>query len=313
MKKKKIYGSDLKEQLLASARDRLHRFLLADGAVRGAIVQGTRMVNEMRTNHELGILETLVLGHAYLAAALLSANLKGRDRFSLQVECAGPVKGLVVECNAYNEVRGYLKNVPIPIDKPLTDFNLSRFFGSGFLSLTRYLEDAKQPFTGQVAMAYGSIAKDLANYFLTSEQIPTAFHLSVQFDRQGAVIGAGGLFLQAMPGADAEVTAGLEDLVRDLPSLGQWLSAEKDPEKLIRDVFKAYGPAFHGSRRVEFLCHCNAERLHNMLTLLPPEELTDMLQKDEFPLEIRCHHCNTAYRFSRSDIHEIYGKRFSNN
>ena len=61
MQKKKIYGDTLKEQLLASAKDRLYNFLLADGAIRGVIVNGTRMINEMRANHELGILETLVL------------------------------------------------------------------------------------------------------------------------------------------------------------------------------------------------------------------------------------------------------------
>ena len=31
-------------------------------------MHGTRMINEMRANHELGILETLVLGRAYLGA-----------------------------------------------------------------------------------------------------------------------------------------------------------------------------------------------------------------------------------------------------
>ena len=50
-----------------------------------------------------------------------------------------------------------------------------------------------------------------------------------------------------------------------------------------------------------------------MLILLPPEELADILKKDVFPLEIKCRHCNSPYRFSRSDIREIYGRRFPNN
>ena len=69
---------------MASAKDRLYNFLLADGAIRGAILNGTRMINEMRVNHELGILETLVLGRAYLGAGLMSANLKGADRTSFK-------------------------------------------------------------------------------------------------------------------------------------------------------------------------------------------------------------------------------------
>ena len=64
MQKTKPYGETLKEQLRAGSKDRLYNFLLADGAVRGVIMNGTRMVNEMRANHDLGILETLVSGSA---------------------------------------------------------------------------------------------------------------------------------------------------------------------------------------------------------------------------------------------------------
>ncbi len=105
MIKKKIFGNTLKEQLIASANDRLYRFLLSGGDVAGVILKATRMVNEMRSNHELGIIETLVLGHAYMACGLMSANLKGNDRISIQVECSGPIKGFTAESNAYNEVR----------------------------------------------------------------------------------------------------------------------------------------------------------------------------------------------------------------
>jgi molecular chaperone Hsp33 len=91
MQKKKPYGDTLKEQLRAGARDRLFNFILADGSIRGAIMNGTRMVNEMRANHELGILETLVLGRAYLGAGLMSADLKSNDRISIKIDCSGPV------------------------------------------------------------------------------------------------------------------------------------------------------------------------------------------------------------------------------
>jgi hypothetical protein len=42
MEKKKRYGRTLKDQYLASARDRRHSFLLAGGAMRGVILNGTR-------------------------------------------------------------------------------------------------------------------------------------------------------------------------------------------------------------------------------------------------------------------------------
>jgi len=313
MIKKKPYGDTLKEQLLAGARDRLHNFLLADGAVRGVIMNGTRMVNEMRTNHELGILETLVLGRVYLGAVLISADLKSNDRISIKIDCSGPIKGLVVEANAFGEVRGFLKRVPIPIDKPMESFDLSPFFGAGFLLVTKYLEDAKQPFTGQVMIKYGNIAKDLANYYLTSEQIPTAFNLSIKFDKEGRVTGAGGLFLQAMPQADDDLTAGMEKRVTDLFSLGEVFSEDKDPENLIAAAFKDYSPHFLAGHRIEFMCHCNLKQVRSLLMLLPIGDLKDIRDNGPFPLEMRCHYCNTVYHFAKEDIRKIYGQRYPNN
>jgi molecular chaperone Hsp33 len=309
MKKKTITGETLKERLLASARDRIYNFLLADGAVRGAILHGTRMINEMRANHELGILETLVLGRAYLGAGLMTANLKGTDAISLNIDCSGPIIGLTVEANAFGEVRGFLKNVPIPIDKPMADFSLSPFFGAGFLSVIRTIEDAKQPFTGKIALEYGNIAQDLANYFLKSEQIPTAFNLSIKYDRSGEVTGAGGLFLQAMPGADDALAAELEALVIEFPSLGEVFTEGQEPESLIQAVFKKYIPRFLANQRVEFMCHCGRERLHDVLMMLPVEDLKDICDNGPFPLEMRCHYCNTWYYFDRKEIRKIYAQR----
>ncbi len=313
MIKKNIYGDNLKERLLAGARDRLYNFMLDDGAFRGAILFGERLVNEMRANHELGILETLVLGHAYIAGGLMGANLKGNDRIGLQIECSGPIKGLDVEANAFGEVRGCLKNVPIPIEKPLEDFNLSPFFGAGFVKVARYLESAKQPFIGQVAMQYGTIGKDLAHYFLVSEQIPTSFNLSVKFDSRGEVTGAGGLFLQVMPSASDKHIARLESMVLGLPSIGTAFSEGREPEELVNEAFKEFSPKIIGAHRVEFMCHCNEERTRRMLSMLPYDDIKDIHENGPFPLEMRCHNCNTTYRFSKEDIREIYAARFPNN
>jgi len=313
MQKKKPYGDTLKEKLIASAKDRLYNFLLADGAIRGVIMHGTRMVNEMRANHELGILETLVLGRAYLGAVLMSSDLKSNDRISLKFDCSGPIKGLVVEANAFGEVRGFLKQVPIPLDKPMESFDLSPFFGAGFIAVTKYLEDAKQPFTGQVMLKYGNIAQDLANYYLTSEQVPTAFNLSIKFDQQGEVTGAGGLFLQAMPRAGDDLTASLEERVTRLPSLGEVFSTDNDPESLVTEAFKDYSPQLLANHRVEFMCHCNRDKVQSLLTLLPIDELKDISDNGPFPLEMSCHYCNTRYHFRREELQEIYGRRYPNN
>ena len=293
--------------------DGLHAFLMAADTVRGAVVSGTNMVSRMRQKHELGILETLILGHAYLGACLMSAGLKGEDHLCLQVDCSGPIKGLVVEANAIGQVRGFLKNVPIPLDEPLEDFNTAPFFGAGFMSVTRTLADAKQPFTGKVMLAHGRLAKDLAHYYLTSEQIPTSFNLSVKFDSHGEVAAAGGLFLQVMPGADDAVVGRIEKRVLELPSMGTAFSEGVTARQFATDHLADFKPRFIDQREVGFVCHCKREQIRNLLIMLPMEELQDMQAKGPFPVEIRCHHCNTRYAFERDHIDRIVATRFADN
>jgi len=298
---------------LSGREDGLQTFLLAGDSIRGSIIEATRMVNQMRWNHDLGILETLVLGHAYMGASLMSASLKGSDRLKLQVDCSGPIKGFVVEANSAGEVRGFLKNVPIPIENPLEDFNLSRFFGAGFLTVTRHLADAKQPFTGQVMMVNGSLAKDLAHYYLTSEQIPTSFNLSVKFDTEGRVEAAGGMFLQVMPDADEAAILGIEQQVMAMPSIGEALAGGTDPQVYLRDHLGGYSPRFIDRREIGFVCHCSRDQIRGVLTLLPIDELRDIQANGPFPVEIRCHHCSTCYAFDREHIARIMATRFADN
>ncbi|GAB6097547.1 Hsp33 family molecular chaperone HslO [Desulfatiferula olefinivorans] len=309
MIKKKPAGDTLKKQLTERARDRVHTFVLKGGLFRGAFINGTRMVNEMRANFDYGILETFTAGQAYLAAGLLSSTLKGHDRLNLSIDCSGPIKGLSVDANAFGEVRGYLKQAPIPLTGPLSDFNLSRFFGSGFLTLTKYLEDMKQPYTGRVMLAHGNIAEDLAHYFVTSEQTPTVFALGIRFDTEGAVAGAGGLFLQAMPGADDALRGRLEDRIRDFPSPGSLMAEARDPETVITDFFSDYTPKCLSRERIEFFCRCTEEKISGYLFMLPLSDLAEMAENGPFPVETRCHNCGTIYRFSKGQLEDMLEKR----
>jgi molecular chaperone Hsp33 len=305
MKKKKPYGDTLREQLEASSRDRLYSFFLDFGGIRGALVHATRMVNEMRSNHELGPLETLLLGHAYIAASLMTVNLKGGDRVSIRVDCTGPAKGLAVEANAFGEVRGYLMENPIPLVQPVENVELRQLLDEGVLSVTRSLEKAKQPFTGQVALQHGTLAQDLAYYFLVSEQTPSAFAVSVQFGSDGEVTGAGGLFLQVMPGIEENKVSALEGILERMPPLGRLFAEQIPVEQLLEDHFSAFSPLILGDRRVAFMCHCSKSRFRRFMAALPAEELTDILENGPFPVVTTCFNCNSAYGFPRAEIENL--------
>ncbi|MFW5689324.1 MAG: Hsp33 family molecular chaperone HslO [Spirochaetota bacterium] len=291
------------------AADGMDIFLISDSNYRGAVLHATRLVNQMRVNHELGILETLMLGHSYIAAGLLTSLVKGNDRIVMAIECEGPARGLVVESNARGEIRGYLRQQPIPVDGPVESFDLAPYIGDGTLSITRHLEMARNPFTGHVRLQYGNLAKDLANYFVVSEQLPTAVSLSIQFDRDGRVSGAGGLFIQSMPGADRSGGAELEDRVKQLPSLGSLFSQGDTPAHVINTHFQEFEPDVIGTRSIEFSCHCSKAVYGDYLASLPADELEDIRENGPFPLKITCHNCNSTYTYARDEIEEIAERR----
>jgi molecular chaperone Hsp33 len=308
MNKKDIFKKDVREQFKASAKDRIYRFMLADRTIKGAIVHTTRMVNEMRANHELDPLETLVLGQAYIAASLLTSGLKDKnDRVSLSIQCSGPIKGLDVESNGYGEVRGYLKTGLIEVKDPEKIKYLSTLYGAGFLTVTQYSENAPTPYSGQIALEHGSIAEDLANYFLVSEQLPTGFRLSVFFDKNEDVRGAGGIFLQALPGAEVSKLMEAEKIIQNITSLGEVFSKGKTPEEVVLAEFANLDPKLLDNSRVEFFCRCSRDRMAGFLKGLSEAEKADMAAKGPFPIEVRCHHCNSLYQFGKEELTALCG------
>ncbi len=143
MIKKKIEDRDLQEHLAALSDDGREVFLLHNDQIRVTAIAATKLINQMRANHDLGLLETYVLGQAYLAGALLSATVKGNDRIQLNIECGGPIGGVFVESWAVGAVRGYLKHNPIPLKESLKSLDLNELYGPGFLSISKSWKGAR--------------------------------------------------------------------------------------------------------------------------------------------------------------------------
>ena len=172
----------------------------------------------------------------------------------------------------------------------------------------------KAPQVGTVEIMHKNIAKDLAWYFAQSEQVHTAFNTSVQFDKNGQVIGAGGMFIQKMPyeggkseksgefsGMDEEtLIQQVENAFRAMPSIGKWFSEGGDMEDVIYGLFREFEPQAVLSREVIFDCPCSTETFVRHIKNLPKAELEDILVHDKEPIEVVCHSCGSKY--------EIYKK-----
>ena len=157
-------------------------------------------------------------------------------------------------------------------------------------------------------MQYGDLAKDLALYYNESEQTPTMFSLSVNFDKQGRVFGAGGLFLQALPGCSADVLDKLQEKSSALPSMGAALSGGATVLEYIHSNFDEFGVQELASEHLGFSCPCSREHFETFLGRLPQDEKEGILADDKFPLELECLNCGTRYRFDRKEVMNIFNE-----
>ncbi len=327
MIKATIEDKELSEYLNVLNKDEMIHFTMAEGRIRGAIFHGTHFVNQMKAQHNSGILESYILGQACLSAALLiPALMKGREHINWRYDVEdSPAKGFSVEADSTGWVRGYLLADHIPVDKPLENWDLKPFLGGdGFMTIQTTRPGDKYPQTSSVNTT-GNIADDLVFYFDRSEQLKTALTTSIQMDRTARIIGAGGIFIQMMPktggqfkgvkklgsqidssrdendNSDDELVSGVEECWRRAPSLGTWFSQGRTPQSFLQEVFKDYSPIPALTRDIIYDCPCCKENFLRYVKSLPANELQDIKQKGEV-LELVCRNCNSVYHIDPSEI-----------
>lgn len=312
-----IDDTALQQHLDKLEKDELHIFTAGSGLFRGGLFHGTRFVNRIRAQHQLGILETLILGQAGLCAALMIQTMKGRETLQLRYETNGLAAGFSVEADSRGFVRGYLLQNPIPINAPLESWDLAPFFGDGTISVTRFPEarHAEQlPQRGIAEIKYRNIAKDLAWYFRQSEQLYTAFNTSIRFDTVGRVVGAGGFFIQRMPVTGGtlrnrqsppeeeveETIIRMERAFSACPPLGDWFGEGGNCEDIIFGLLREFSPQPVAARNITFDCPCSQDYYLETLQKLPESERENLKKTADDPLDIVCRNCSSVYHIPLS-------------
>ena len=322
MIKAEIKDKELVKHLESIEEDKLRIFTMANGRIRGALFHGTHFVNQLRAQHNLGILETMIFGQAALCGALTIPMMKDREHTVIKYEGTGSAQGYSVEADSTGYVRGFLYNDHIPVTKPLENWDLEEFLGVGNLTFSRVHKDDKYPQSSTVDVDSSNIAKDFATYFAQSEQIKTAFNSSVQFDKQGRVIGAGSMYIQIMPKTggtakfgsqvdshaeeeedEEKMLTAVENAFKACPSLGLLYSEkEVDSEDIIIGLFREFNPIITMKRDITFDCPCNEDSYINYLKALPKDQIDDIKKNGPDPIEIICRNCGSVYHIPVSKL-----------
>jgi len=286
-------------------------FYLPRRPVRGRLVRLGALADALLTRHENAPVVTALAGQALALVAALSATLKFRGSFSLQVKGDGPVNMLLADCTEAGALRGYaradaakLATLLAADDAP----DARALLGEGYVAFTVDQGPDMERYQGIVAIEGNTLADMAAHYFATSAQTDCLVRLAAAEGPDGwraaalvleRVPGSGGVDPDLEPAALDEswnTALALGGTVTDAEMLNDLLPAED----LIWRLFSTEGVAVDRPRALAYGCRCSRQRLSGILEGFGPTDLDDMAVGGD--IVMTCEFCNLDFRFVRADV-----------
>jgi molecular chaperone Hsp33 len=265
-------------------------------------VNSTTIVQTALDLHKMAPSPTLLLGRLLTGALLMGAEIKEEAAsLTLNIDAEGPLKGAIAVYEQKGKVRGYAK-APDYFDEVLkNNLLIGKLLGKGTLNVIKDIK-LKAPMTGTIELTTGEVAEDIAQYYLRSEQIPTAVSLGVLFDSEGRIRSAGGYLIQQMPSANPDDVEKLKQNLANTPYITDLLDMGLAWDKILSDlIFKDMDWAINESIPVSYKCNCSKERFTDALRLLGIKDLESMLEG----ITPVCHYCSKEYEFTTEDMKQI--------
>jgi molecular chaperone Hsp33 len=276
--------------------------LAADRHLRWAAVELTGVAEEARRRHDLSPVAAAALGRA-LAGSVLLQRLLARSCRRLTVTLAGdgPLGRVVAEADHRGNLRGRVGNPAADVPRGANGrLTVAAAVGRGQLKVFRELADGTS-WESQVELVTGEIGLDLAHFLERSEQVQSAVLVGVLEGPEG-VRAAGGMVVEALPGAPAEALTRLEDNLGALPGVSRLLEAGS-VAGLLDAVLAGLGREAAERSEVRFRCSCRRDVLLPKLVALTAEE-RDELADERGLIEAQCAFCGVRYVFSRGELDE---------
>ncbi|RMG19549.1 MAG: Hsp33 family molecular chaperone HslO [Deltaproteobacteria bacterium] len=291
--------------------DHLLRLLVKDADLRVLGVTATGLAREAAERHRCAPSAGLVLGEALMAALLLSRLLKEPRRVMLQIECDGPIQGLMIDADAQGGVRGYPRVPQVTFPSVLGPLTEPAFGSRMQLSVLQELGEGEW-YRGSIAHSGRSLARAVESYLLTSAQIESVVSLHAHPTQAGGVAAATGLIFQRLPTGNPAALEAVRARVRE-GFVPRWVAGALGEGRQVSvgallDALMG-GPEGKGGENLlllerseaRFHCGCSRERMLAALCTLGDEDLREMSEAGE-DAEVTCDFCRTVYRVSPSEL-----------
>ena len=287
--------------------DYLVRGIDKEGKFKFVAASTTGLVNEACKSHETSATASAALGRTLTAGALMSTMLKNpTDSLTLIINGGGPLGNILVVVNQAGELKGYVSN-------PTADLALNangKLDVSGVVGNVGYVKTIvdlgmKEPYIGQSELLSGEIAEDIANYYLTSEQVNTAVALGVLVDKDLSIINSGGYLIQLLPDAVEEDIVKLEKSITGHPSMTEMMQSNDKIEDLMEELLSEFELEFLEKQELSWKCNCSREKTLDMIKGLGKEEIEKMLLEDK-GAEVICQFCNEKYHITEEELSKLH-------
>lgn len=280
--------------------DYLLRILTDDGGLRASIAQTSALTAEVADRHRASPLATAALGYGLTGAVLLGSLLKVQQRVVMKATGTGPLQKLIAEADSHGHSRAYVGQPQLASYGPIASERVAEAIGGdGFLTIVKDL-GMEEPHQSTVPLQTGFLDADLTWYMNQSEQTPSVIEIDALVEPTGAVLAAGGLLLQTLPGGNLETLIQMSEQLDDLPPIGKLLADGQSPEEIAAALFGPLAYTITEQRPVVFRCGCSPQRTLSALSLLDPDELGELIASGS--AEVDCHFCGEHYAFSRTEL-----------
>ena len=284
----------------------LVRAMTRDGFVKAVAVTTADIVERARQIHKTLPTATAALGRLLSAASMMGNMQKVENgSITLQVKGGGPLGTVLAVSDSVGNVRGYVHNPQISLlEKYRGKLDVGAAVGTdGMLTVIRDLQ-MKEPYVGSVELVSGEIAEDITEYFVQSEQTPTACALGVLVDKDQSVRAAGGYIIQLLPGAPDDIIDKIEAGIQKAGAVTTILDRGLTAQQLLETVMEDLDIEILETTEVEYRCYCSRDRVTATLISLGEKELRQIVEEGE-TIHIECQFCDTIYAFTPGEIEEI--------
>lgn len=286
--------------------DYLIRGIEKNGKFKFVGAKTTELVNAARKAHETSASASAALGRTLTAGALMSIQLKNPDdSLTLIISGNGIGGNILVSVNNKGEIKGYIDNPKA--DLPSNKNNKLDVAGIvGNIGYVKTIMDLgmKEPYVGQSQIVSGEIAEDIANYYLTSEQVNSAVALGVLVDTNLSIINSGGYLIQLLPGATDEDITKLENAITSKPNVTDLMKEYEDFQELLTYLLEDFELEILEKSNIGWNCNCSRERTLEMLKTIGIEELESIIEEDG-GAEVVCQFCNEKYQISKKELEQL--------